>query len=216
MSRLHHLGKASAVVPVSSLCEFWDTLTGRRVMREAVTSFPSYDQYTTEQLLEAYKAAPGRLRAALGGLSEDELHQHSRPGKWSVVEIVIHMTDSELVGATRMRMSLAQPGAPFVGYNQDTWAEALDYQSYTSEEMNTVLDLFKRLRQTTYRLLAQTPAEAWRQRGGIHPEYGAITLRNLLELYADHGERHIGQILGLRQPMNRPLDLSPLLSDRLY
>ncbi len=185
-------------------------------MRETVTAFPSYDQYTTEQLLEAYKAAPARLRAVLANLSEDELHQHPRPGKWSVVEIVIHMTDSELVGATRIRMSLAQPGTPFIGYNQDIWAEALDYQAYTSEEMNTVLDLFKRLRQTTYPLLAQTPAEAWQQRGGVHPEYGPITLRNLLELYADHGERHIGQILTLRQLMDRPLELPVLLPDRLY
>src|SRR4051812_43210218 len=100
MSRLHHLGEASAVVPVSSLCEIRGTLTGRRAMRETVTSFPGYDQYTTEQLLGAYQAAPARLRAVLAGLSEDELHQHPRPGKWSVVEIVIHMTDSELVGAT--------------------------------------------------------------------------------------------------------------------
>jgi uncharacterized damage-inducible protein DinB len=185
-------------------------------MRETVTSFPSYDQYTTEQLLEAYKAAPARLRAALAGLSEDELHQHPRPEKWSVIEIVIHMTDSELVGATRIRMSLAQPGRTFLGYDQDTWAKALDYQAYTGEEMSTILDLFERLRQTTYRLLAQTPAVAWQGRGGIHPEYGAITLRNLLELYGDHGERHIGQILTLRRLMKRVLDLPLLLSDRLY
>src|SRR4051812_31386114 len=47
MSRLHHLREASAVVLVGSLRKFWGTLTGSEPMRETVTSFPSYDQYTT-------------------------------------------------------------------------------------------------------------------------------------------------------------------------
>ena len=67
-------------------------------MRETVTPFPRYDQYTAEQLLDAYQAAPARLRATLAGLTLGELRQHPRPGKWSAMEIVVHMTDSELVG----------------------------------------------------------------------------------------------------------------------
>jgi uncharacterized damage-inducible protein DinB len=185
-------------------------------MRETATPFPRYDQYTTEELLDAYRAAPARLRATLPGLSLDELRQHPRPGKWSVMEIVVHMTDSELIGAGRIRLAIAQPGAQFVGYNQDRWAEALAYQKYAIEDLNVVLDLFQRLRETSYFLLARPTPDEWVNRGGIHPEYGAITLRNLLELYADHGERHIGQILALRQLMNRPLDMPLLLSDRLY
>ena len=185
-------------------------------MRETVTPFPSYDQYTTEQLLDAYRAAPARIRVTLAGLSLDELRQHPRPGKWSILEIAVHVTDSELIGAGRIRLATAQPGAAFVGYDQERWAEALGYQQYGSEELNVVLDLFKRLRQTSYRLFAGTSGAEWVERGGIHPEYGTITLRNLLELYADHGERHIGQILTLRELMARPIELPLLLKDRLY
>ena len=32
------------------------------------------------------------------------------------------VTDGELMGATRMRLAFAQPGAALVGYDQDTWA----------------------------------------------------------------------------------------------
>lgn len=111
-------------------------------MRETVTPFPRYDQYTAEQLLDAYQAAPARLRATLAGLTLGELRQHPRPGKWSAMEIVVHMTDSELVGAGRIRLAIAQPGAPLAGYDQDTWAESLRYQQYAIEDLNVVLVSF--------------------------------------------------------------------------
>jgi hypothetical protein len=35
-------------------------------------------------------------------------------------------------------------------------------------------------------------------------------------LYADHSERHVGQILDSRQRLNRPLEMKQLLAKRLF
>jgi hypothetical protein len=43
-----------------------------------------------------------------------------------------------------------------------------------------------------------------------------MSLRNLLELYADHGERHLDQILDCRARMGKQLDLPSLLPRRLF
>lgn len=186
-------------------------------MRGTTTStFPGYGQYTTSQLLAAYRSAPDRLRRVVDGLSQAELRAHLRPGKWSVLEIAIHLADAEVVGAGRVRLAWAQPGSNFVSYDQDKWALALEYQSHDGLELEAALTLFESLRQTTRTVFDRAGPEDWIHRWGTHPEYGPITLRNLLELYADHGERHVGQILALRVLLGRPLELSLLLPERLY
>jgi plasmid replication initiation protein len=45
----------------------------------------------------------------------------------------------------------------------------------------------------------------------VHHIFGVMTLRQLLEMYADHGERHIAQILELRRRLDIPSPMTVLL-----
>ena len=98
-------------------------------MQPAAVAFPAYDFYTTEQLLEAYRAGPERLRAASAGLSMEQMRARPRPGKWSILEILLHVTDSELSGAMRVRYVGAPPGASLPGYDQDLRSAKLRHTS---------------------------------------------------------------------------------------
>ncbi len=186
-------------------------------MRGSTAAFPSYAQYTTDQLLEAFSKGPSRLRAAIAGLSEEELRARARgPHTWSVHEIVMHTADSELQGAYRFRKIWAQPGCELPGYDQDVWARELDYRgSGTVADRENALELLAALRRSVMPVLVRASADAW-NRWGTHPEYGKVTLRNVLELYADHTERHVAQILQIRQMLGKPTRLQLLLPDRLY
>jgi uncharacterized damage-inducible protein DinB len=181
-----------------------------------VSSFPCYSQYQTADLLEAYRLAPARLRQALAGLSLEQLRKRARPGKWAVGEIVCHLADADVVGAGRIRLAWCEPGSSFVAYNQERWAAGLDYLGRDLPDLEAAVALFEALRLTTGAILERASQEDWLHRWGMHPQYGPVTLRNLLELYADHGERHLDQILTLRELLGRPLDLPLLLSERLY
>lgn len=88
--------------------------------------FPKvYADIETSRLLDVYARGPERLRRALDGLSDDALHARPIAGKWSVVEIAVHMADSEMVGAVRIRMVLAAAGEPALpGYDQERWSDA--------------------------------------------------------------------------------------------
>ncbi|HEX5724002.1 MAG TPA: DinB family protein [Longimicrobiaceae bacterium] len=184
-------------------------------MLSTATAFPAeYRAYSTPHLLAVFARAPERLRAAVADLSPDELRARPRPEKWSVAEIVCHLADSELMGAGRIRMVVAQSGPEFVSYDQDAFAAALGYRD-DPPAFARALRLFELLRESTLAVFARTEAETW-ERWGVHPDFGPVTLRNLLELYADHGERHLGQILAIRAQLGKPLDVRLLLEQRLY
>src|SRR5262249_41113755 len=153
--------------------------------------FPdTYSGIATETLLAAYDAAPKRIARAIAGLSPEELSRLVFPGKWTIREIVAHVADSEICGALRIRLTLSQPGSPLPAYDQDRFAGALAYAEFDAALLADTLDLFGRLRAVTSRLLRRAADSDWRLTGE-HREWGEVTLRQLLEIYADHGERHL-------------------------
>ena len=185
-------------------------------MSSVVAPFPeTYAGIPTPTLIEAYAAGPTRLRAALAGLDSSAWIAKPRPGKWSIKEIALHVTDSELVGAGRIRLARVQPGSGFFAYDENAWARVFDYQNASVAAVERSLTLFEALRGYLLPVFEGATEGAWLHLA-LHPERGAITLRNLLELYADHSERHIGQILENRRLLGLELALPVLLETRLY
>lgn len=125
------------------------------------------------------------------------------------------MVDSELVGAVRIRQCFSQSDTRFPFYDQDIWANVFEYQEHSIDYMGKALNVFENLRDTTGSIFEQCSGEDW-QKTGFHPESGEITLRNLLELYSDHSERHIAQILERRNLLGKPIDFPMILNERLY
>lgn len=185
-------------------------------MRGAVMSFPdTYARVDTDVLLSAYREGPGRLRRALRHIPPDAFRAHPVPDKWSILEIALHVADSELVGSVRIRQVLGADEPRLPGYDQDRWSRDFAYADGDDSRLEGSLRLFEALRAGTLPLLAGAGPDAW-TRTGVHPEHGPVTLRNLLELYADHSERHLEQIVSRRRMLGCPIDLPPMLPERLY
>ena len=180
--------------------------------------FPTtYADIPTATLVDTYAAAPERYRTALAGLTAEQLLAHPRPGKWSICEVVVHVADSEIMGAARFRQALSEPGATCSPYDQDKWANGLHYVNVDKGTMEVYLSLFAGIRSTTTKLLRAATAEDWKSKYVNHPEWSTpYTLRNLVEAYADHGERHLGQILEMRKLLGVPHSLKLLLEKRVY
>lgn len=180
------------------------------------SSFPdTYAGFDTETLLAAYHQGPERIGYALSTLAAADLKARPIEHKWSIQEIVIHLADSEIMGAARIRQTLAQSGRDFAAYDEAVWAEQLAYQDGSSQSVEEAVALFTALRRTTSRLLRRATAQDW-EKTGHHAEHGYVTLRQLLELYADHSERHLAQILERRRLLDKTLYMPLLLEKRLY
>jgi hypothetical protein len=141
-------------------------------------------------LINAYAEGPRLLEAAVAGLSPGELRFTPGPEHWSIHENVVHVADTDLVGATRMRYVIAQPGSTLVSFDQNAWARVLDYRALSMPE---ALALLRAIRATTVEILTRAPADAWEQ-AGINTEAGPQTLEWLVEHFAGHVHYHLRTI----------------------
>ena len=140
------------------------------------------------------RETPVALSQAINGLMPQQMRQPERPGKWSVVHILQHLADSEIVWSWRMRLILAQDRPQLTGYDQDLWADRLHYEDADASE---ALEVFAVLRRANLRLIARaSPADL--ARVGVHIERGEESLEHLRRLYAGHDLLHLRQIERVR------------------
>jgi len=175
----------------------------------------TYADIETATLIDVYAAAPERLNKVLAELSIKEMQAHPKPDKWSIQEIAVHLCEAEIMGAVRIRQTFCEPGSQYAVYDQDAWAQESNYQQFDTKTFYSTLMMFDSLRLCTTKIFRKATPKDW-DKAAHHPEMGDLTLRQLLEIYADHGERHIGQILELRKIQNKELDFPLLLPERLY
>ena len=131
----------------------------------------------------------------LTGVFGEEEDFVTAPGKWSIRQIIAHLADAELVGAHRLRQVIAEDNPTLIAFDQDAWTRNLDY---ARRKPKTSLETFRRIRAENYELLKELPESAY-ERTGNHSENGAMTLRRLLEGYAQHAESHARQLMEIRE-----------------
>ena len=146
-------------------------------------------------LIRRYAEGPRLLEEAVIGIPEDELRFSPGPEHWSIHENVVHVADTDLVAAVRMRFILTEPGATLVAFDQNRWAQAL---SYSSLSLGTALGLFRSVREATTEMLQRAPVEAW-EFTGKHTELGPQTLEWIVDHFADHVHYHLRTIAKRRR-----------------
>ncbi len=131
-----------------------------------------------------------RLRELVQGMSDSALRQREAPGKWSVLEVVHHLADTELVYRYRMRMTVAQPGSPIPAYDQDRWAAELGYNRGDLEGALQEIEAWRSANLEWIRGLSDEELD----RAGIHEERGPESVRRITQLLAAHDLVHRSQI----------------------
>jgi hypothetical protein len=143
-----------------------------------------------KKLLHSYISGYAEILSLLNRFDNESWDFIPSQGKWSIREIVIHLTDSEINGYTRCRNIIAESGKSIVNYDQDKWASSLNYNG---QNMDMALDIFKLLRRANYDLLKDLPDEVWNNYM-IHPDDGKVTLDDWLNNYENHVRIHLNQM----------------------
>jgi len=152
-------------------------------------------QEQRRELLRDIEQAPGRLRAAVKGLSEQQLDTPYRPEGWTVRQVTHHIPDSHLNAYVRFKLALTEDEPTIKPYAEDRWARLADTQATPVEVSLALLDS---LHDRWARLLRSLQPEDWR-RTFRHPELGLVTLERSLALYAWHGRHHVAHVTSLRE-----------------
>jgi hypothetical protein len=146
--------------------------------------------------IDAAEQGPKKLAAAVSGLSDKVLRYKPSPEKWSILEILAHLADVEIIYSHRMRQMIAQQGSTIAPVDQDAWAAHLGYLEAAPAEL---VAQFGVNRHHNVRLLRRLkPSDL--AKSAYHPEKkGDVTLEEQVPRFAAHDANHIEQIERLKK-----------------
>jgi uncharacterized damage-inducible protein DinB len=151
--------------------------------------------------IDHYIQGADQLQQAIRGLSSADRNAFPVPGTWSIQQIVMHMMDSDLIAADRMKRVIAEDRPTLIGYNETLFAQRLPYDELDAEK---ACDIFALNRRLMGEILKRQPDAAF-QRTGLHSETGEITLEYLVKTYAGHLDHHMKFVREKRQLLGKPL-----------
>jgi len=148
--------------------------------------------FDLEQSIEVLKQTPHTLRALLGGLSDGWTLNNYGSATFSPFDVVGHLIHAEQTNwMTRAKVILqhgqATPFPPFDRYAM--------YEASKGKSMSDLLRSFESLRAKNLDdLRALNLSEAQLETAGTHPDFGVVTLKQLIATWVVHDLNHLHQI----------------------
>ena len=149
------------------------------------------------QQIDEYLDGPVQLRRAVADMSAAQLQARPIPGKWSTLEVVCHLVDSEQAWCHRMKRVIAEERPLLIGYDESRFTATLRYHDH---DLKTELILMEGMRAQMALVLRALPESAW-ARIGVHSERGLITLEEMLHAEVEHVPHHIAHINDKRRAL---------------
>jgi len=140
--------------------------------------------------IESYGQAYDLLKAAVDRFPKECWSYRPAADRWTIQEIIIHITDSEANSYVRCRRFISEPGKDLMAYDENKWAVDLSYGEQSTE---VSLELFRWLRKSCYDLIKTVPEDVWSHEA-YHPENGTMTMDDWLDTYESHVRDHIAQM----------------------
>ena len=123
-------------------------------------------------------------------LPDADLEKRYGPGKWSVRYVLNHLADSETIFFYRIRRVISEPNQVIWVYDQDAWAQKLDYSTVP-------LDLARNLYATSRDFIVHYARRHYDQSGDVtfvHSVTGLRTLKDEFDKVVWHNELHLGHV----------------------
>lgn len=149
------------------------------------------------ECIDAIAAAPAAMRAAVRGLSDEQLDMPYRPEGWTVRQVVHHVPDSHVNAYIRFKLALTEEQPAIRPYEEARWAELKEARTAPPEISLAMLETLHT--RWVMSLRSMQPSDFARTL--MHPVNGVMTLDAMLGLYAWHGRHHVGHITALRERM---------------
>jgi uncharacterized damage-inducible protein DinB len=137
-------------------------------------------------LIDEYLAGPGALRAAVAGMSAEQLDAAPIPGRWSTRQVVCHIADAELLYADRIKRVLAEEQPTLMSMDPDRYTSLM----VAGRDVSAELDLVENVRRQVGAIL-QTLDDAQFERIGNHSVAGPQTLERIVRNVTGHIPHHI-------------------------
>ncbi|KQX46512.1 MULTISPECIES: DinB family protein [unclassified Paenibacillus] len=111
------------------------------------------------------------------------------PGKWSLKEVLGHMTDTERILSYRMLRIARGDTTNLPGFDQDLF---VTHTSFDELSMEDLLNDFQAVRHATFTLLKTITEAAWSRKGIANNN--EISARALAYVIAGHAQHHLSVV----------------------
>jgi hypothetical protein len=159
--------------------------------------------------VDQLESTPEILRLLMGGLSEEDTQWKPAANRWSIAEVLEHLSHVEgHCFRTRVERMVSENNPAIEPYDQEAYFAAGQYSGREAEDS---FDHFEEQRELNLEYLHELPATA-ASRTGAHPELGVMTVSNLMNEWAFHDLGHIRQIAEIIRALKYYPNMGPLQS----
>ena len=148
--------------------------------------------YSLERGRPVLVRTPRTLSALLLGLPQEWTASNEGPDTWSPYQVVGHMTHIEECDWMDRTVKILAEGGPHALEPVDREAGFARFEGWT---LSQLVERFAAVRTSNLEQLDALVSTGDLGRVGIHPDFGEITLSQLLATWVVHDLNHLGQIV---------------------
>lgn len=150
---------------------------------------------STDELVATLASMPDQVAETLRSAGADAVAGTALPSEdadaaWNAPQVLGHLCDSARYWGARFARIVYEEEPMLPGVDQDAVMLAFGHRYRTPDEL---LATYRLASAGNIALLSILPAEAW-DRVGTHEERGRMTLREMVEVQADHEQIHHRQL----------------------
>jgi hypothetical protein len=149
-------------------------------------------EFEVESAREVLRKTPHVLQVMLADLPDEWLHGRETPDAWSPYEVcghLLHVEECDWIYRTKV---ILQQGTTTVFEPVDREA---GFARFAGWSVRGLLGRFASTRQTNLNELAPLLGPGDLDRRGVHPDFGEVTLAQLLATWTVHDLNHVNQIV---------------------
>jgi len=152
---------------------------------------PFYGRYIeavrdADDVIALLRRQPAALRSAAAGLSDAAALARYADGKWSVKEVIGHISDTERIFSYRLLRIARGDTTPLPSFDQDAYIAT---GGFDRRPLPQLLAEFEAVRASTLALLTSLGAEALMRRGTASTY--EVTARAIVYMIAGHARHHL-------------------------
>jgi hypothetical protein len=137
---------------------------------------------------------PQVVEGLVAGAPREVLVWREAPAAWTIVEVLAHMADAEITDWPPRVETILRGTGRFPPFDREG-----GFARYRGWNAQALTGEFRRLRRANVDRLDATPlSPAQLRMTGEHPEFGTVTLAQLLATWAAHDMAHVSQIARIR------------------
>ncbi len=159
----------------------------RPASSEHAPAFQKYiDRVSGGDILAVLGGQIGETRALIASIPESEGGHRYAPGKWTIREVIGHLSDAERIFAYRALRFARADATPLCGFDENTYIAPGGFDNRTLADLT---DEYAAVRRATVTLFRGLDADAWTRRGTANQS--ECSVRALAWIIAGHERHHV-------------------------